>query len=166
MPTPSGNERDLVQVIKIGTALSMGLMAAFLFSLKQVHPSIELRFGLGTIAAFVIAWAISWRFCNVLTRSDDGTGPGRRKFVVRWMIGFMSVAGLGTLAAFAYALKDVSSNSRWEVIEGTALAVVVLSIGGTLIYKAFQFFEEQSEIELEQQRRDHEADEDRDRDGF
>ncbi len=162
MPNPSGNERDLVQVIKVGTALSMGLMAAFLFSLKQVHPSIELRFGIGTVAAFVIAWAISWRFCTVLTRSDDGSATDRRKFVVRWMVGFMSVAGLGTLAAFGYALKDVSATSRWDVIEGTGLAVLVLSIGGTLIYKAFQFFEEQSEIELEQQRRDHEADEESD----
>lgn len=144
-----------MQVVKVGIALSMGLMAAFLFSLKQVHPSIELRFGLGTVAGFIGAWAVSWRFCNILTR-QDAAGSNPRPIVFRWMLGFMSVAGLGTLAAFAYALKDVSAESRWEVIEGTFIATIVLSIGGTLIFKAFKFFEEQSEIELEQQRREHE----------
>lgn len=145
-----------MRVVKIGTALSMGLMAAFLFSLRQVHPSIELRFGPGPLAAFVLAWAASWRFCTVLERSDDAPGSGRRRFVVRWMIGFLGFAALGTLAAFGYALKDVSSQNRWDVIEGTLIAVAVLALGGWLIYKAFQFFEEQSAIELEQQRREHE----------
>lgn len=139
-------------------------MAAFLISLRQVHPTIELRFGISTVAAFGLAWYVSWRFCAVLERSADADPTlDRRRLVVRWMTGFMSVAGLGTVAAFGYALKDVSAESRSEVIEGTAIAVVVLSVGALLIYKAFQFFEEQSEIELEQQRRDQEA-RDRDRD--
>ncbi len=156
MPDPSRNQKDLLQVVKVGVALSMGLMVAFFFSLRQVHPSIELRFGLGTVAGFIAAWAVSWRFCTILTRDDSATSSNRRQVVFRWMLGFMSVAALGTLAAFGYALKDVSAENRSEVIEGTFIAVVVLSVGGWLIFKAFKFFEEQSEIELEQQRRDHE----------
>src|SRR5689334_18624515 len=134
----------------------MGFMAGFLFSLKQVHPSIELRFGVGTVVAFVVAAAVSWRFCGVLAKPEAGGRQGDRRFVIRWMIGFIGLSSLATLAAFAYALRNVSSTSRWEVIEGTLIAVAVLSAGGWLIYKAFQFFEEQSSIELEQQRRDHE----------
>jgi hypothetical protein len=76
--------------------------------------------------------------------------------MVRWMVGFLGISALGTIAAFAYSLKDVSSTSRWEVVEGTLIAVAVLAMGGWLIYRAFQFFEEQSAAELEQQKREHE----------
>jgi len=154
---PPGNQREFMRVVKIGTALSMGLMAGFLYSLKKVHPTIELRFTIGTVIAFLIAAVASWKFCAMLARSNESEQPGQRPFIVRWMIMFLGVASLATLGAFAYALKDVSSQSRLEVIEGTAIAAVVLAIGGWFIYKAFQFFEEQSAAELEQQRRDHEA---------
>jgi len=147
-----------MRVVKIGTSLSMGLMAGFLFSLKQVHPSIELRFGLGTVLAFGLVAVVSWRFCAILARADEPAETGRKRFMVRWMIGFLGLSALGTAAAFAYALKDVSSQNRWDVIEGTLIAVVVLAVGGWIIYRVFQFFEEQSAAELEQQRRDHEND--------
>lgn len=145
-----------MQVVKVGTAVSMGAMAAFLVSLKQVHPSIELRFGVSTILAFVIAGAVSWRFCEALARSDETESAGKKRFMFRWMTAFIGISSLGTILAFAYALKDVSAKSRGEVVEGTLIAVVVLAAGGWLIYKAFQFFEEQSAAELDQQRRDHE----------
>jgi len=41
----------------------------------------------------------------------------------------------------------------------SAAMVVVLAMGGWLIYRVFRFFEEQSAAELEQQRRDHEEQE-------
>jgi len=148
-----------MRVVKIGTALSMGVMAAFLVSLKQVHPSIELRFGVGAIVAFLIAAVASWRFCAMLVRAESSGEPNRNRFIVRWMIAFLGISALGTLAAFVYSLKDVSSTSRREVVEGTAIAVVVLAMGGWLIYRVFRFFEEQSAAELEQQRRDHEEQE-------
>jgi hypothetical protein len=135
----------------------MGLMAGFLFSLKQVHPTIEFRFGWGTVAAFLITAAVSWKFCDVIARPDNNAQPGERRFVVRWMVGFIGLSSLGTIAAFAYSLRNVSSASRWEVIEGTGIALAVLSVGAWLIVKVFKFFEEQSAAELEQQRRDHEA---------
>jgi hypothetical protein len=153
---PPNNERDFMRVVKIGTSLSMGLMAAFLISLKQVHPSIEFRFGFGAIAAFLIAAVASWRFCAMLAGPDTSGEPRRRRFIVRWMVAFLGVSAVGTLLAFAYSLKDVSSQSRREVVEGTVIAVLVLAIGGWLIYRAFQFFEEQSTAELEQLKRERE----------
>ena len=104
----------------------------------------------------VKADAVSWRFCAVLARANPDSKPGERRFMIRWMIGFIGLSSLGTLAAFAYALRNVSAGIRWEVIEGTVIAVGVLTMGGWLIFKAFQFFEEQSAIELEQQQRDQE----------
>ena len=143
-----------MRVVKIGTSLSMGLMAAFLISLKQVHPSIEFRFGFGAIAAFLVTAVASWRFCGLLARRESAGESDRNRFIVRWMIVFLGISALGTLAAFAYSLKDVSSQSRREVVEGTGIALLVLAIGGWLIYRVFKFFEEQSAAELEQQKRD------------
>ena len=145
-----------MRVVKIGTSLSMGVMAAFLVSLKQVHPTIEFRFGFAAIAVFLVAAVASWRFCGMLARSGSSAESSRNRFIVRWMIAFLGISALGTLAAFVYSLKDVSSQSRREVVEGTVIAVLVLAIGAWLIYRAFQFFEEQSAAELEQQKRDHE----------
>ena len=145
-----------MRVVKIGTAVSMGVMAGFLVSLKQVHPSIELHFGVGTVVAFILAGAASWRFCAMLARPDSSDGTNRNRFIVRWMITFLGISALGTLAAFAYSLKDVSARSRSEVVQGTLIAACVLAVGGWFIYRAFQFFEEQSAAELEQQKRDHE----------
>src|SRR5262245_46926603 len=98
-----------MRVVTIGTSLSMGVMAAFLVSLKQVHPTIEFRFGFGAIAAFLIAAVASWRFCGMLARSESPGESSRKRFIVRWMIGFLGISALGTLAAFVYSLKDVSS---------------------------------------------------------
>jgi hypothetical protein len=155
-PSPK-DDRDFFQIVKVGTGLAMGSMAAFLYSLKQVHPAIQLKFTLGTVVIFFLVGAFSWKFCGVLAKSvNEREGPEKKRFIVRWLIFFVTLSSLGTIAAFIYALKDVSGESRRDVIEGTLIAVFVLAIGGWLIYKAFRFFEEQSEIELENQRDEHE----------
>ena len=71
-PQRNKNERDFIFVVKAGTALSMGLMAAFIYSLKSVHPNIQISFTLGTVAAFLIAAVASWKFCAVLYRDETG----------------------------------------------------------------------------------------------
>ena len=52
---PTKDERDFVRVVQAGTALGLGVMAAFLYSLKQVHPSIRLEFTIGTVVTFLAA---------------------------------------------------------------------------------------------------------------
>jgi uncharacterized membrane protein len=80
----------------------------------------------------------------------------RKKRVRRWILIFIGLSVLATAAAFVYSLKDVAAESRRDVMEGTAIAVVVLAVGGYLIYKAVQLFEEQDKVSLEQ--RQHEDD--------
>jgi hypothetical protein len=161
-PLPRRDERDFFRVVKISTALGMGGMAAFLYSLKQVHPDIHFRFTTGTVVIFLGVAIFSWKFCDVLAKSEnaDGQPANRRRFVVRWLVSFVGITTLATCASFAYALKNVESAMRREVIEGTLLAVVVLSLGGLLIWKAFRFFEQQSEAELAERREHEEESED------
>ena len=153
-PPPPKDECDFFFVVKFSTALAFGCMAAFFYSLKQVHPDLRFRFTLGTVLVFLVVAVFSWIFCGVLAKSESTGGqPHRRnRFMLRWLVWFFGLASLGTVAAFAYALKDVNSESRRDVIEGTVIAIAVLSLGGVLIWKAFRFFEEQSELEMENRR--------------
>lgn len=149
------DQRDFVRVVQVGTALALGVMAAFLYSLKQVHPSIHLEFTIGTVVTFLATAAFSWVFCSVLFKGEFVEGEAaqfaaiKRRRVVRWTFFFIVVSSLSTGGAFLYSLKDVSSENRREVIEGAGFAVVVLTIGGFFIHKAVRFFEEQSAIDLE-----------------
>ena len=147
---PQKDERDFFRVVKIATALGMGGMAAFLYSLKQVHPDIRFQFTAGTILIFFAVAVFSWMFCGVLAKSEsaDGQPANRKRFVIRWLVSFIGITTLATAASFVYALKNVEWARRREVIEGTLLAFAVLSLGGLLVWKAFRFFEQQSEAEL------------------
>ena len=166
---PTKDEQDFVRVVKISTALGMGVMATFLYSLKQVHPSIRLELGFGSAITFVATAIFSWIFCAVLFRGEFDGGDSahaatiRKRRVGRWIIFFVTVSGLATGGAFLYSLKDVSAESRREVIEGTGLAALVLTLGGFLIHKAVRFFEEQDKVATEMQRREEEDDNDQNR---
>lgn len=152
---PSKDERDFIQVVKVSTALGLGLMAAFLYSLKQVHPHIVLEFGFGTVLAFLVTAVFSWLFCNVLFKGEYDEGDSvqaaalKKRRVTRWVIFFIVISSLITAAAFLYSLKDLASDNRREVIEGAGIAVIVLSIGGFFIHKSVRFFEEQDRINME-----------------
>ena len=160
---PTKDERDFVRVVQAGTALGLGLMAAFLYSLKQVHPAIRLEFTVGTVLAFLVTAAFSWLFCSVLFKGEFNEGDTaqsaaiKKRRVARWTIFFIVVASLTTGGAFLYSLKDVAAESRREVLEGAGIAVVVLAIGVLLIHKSVRFFEEQDKINLEINREDDEA---------
>jgi len=154
---PTKDEQDFVRVVKFATALGMGVMAAFLYSLKQVHPAIRLEFTLGTVLTFVITAVFSWAFCAVLFKGEFNEGDSaaspalKKRKVTRWIIFFCVVSGVATAGAFLYSLKDVTAESRREVIEGAGIAVVVLTMGGVLIHKSVRFFEEQDKVNLQEQ---------------
>jgi|GEM_PF-7027998 len=158
MNAPSSkNERDLLFVVKLASAMGMGSLAGFLYSLKEVHPNLRLEFGVGAALVALVVAIASWVFCGVMARADVESSPtiARRRFFVRWLIYFGSASTLGTLFAFGYSLRNVAASSRRDVIEGTALAVVVIAAGGFLIRKAFRFFEEQDKSALDERHRDH-----------
>lgn len=157
---PTKDERDFVQVVKCSTALGLGLMAAFLYSLKQVHPQVVLEFGFGTALAFLVAAVFSWLFCGVLFKGEFDEGDSahgallKKRRVTRWVVFFIVVSSLLTAGAFLYSLKDLATENRRDVIEGAGFAVFVLSIGGFFIHKSVRFFEEQDRISMELDRED------------
>ncbi|MFM1769389.1 MAG: hypothetical protein RJA22_1918 [Verrucomicrobiota bacterium] len=166
MPSPEKNERDLFFVVKISSAVGMGTLAGFLYSLKEVHPNLRIEVGFGAVLTFLLTAAASWFFCAVMARADveSDTLAGRdevqRRFFKRLVIVFGTLCGVGTVVAFARSLKNVGAQGRMEVLIGTLLAVVVLACGGWLIHRAMRFFDEQDRLTLEAQRESEDEDED------
>jgi|SoiMethySBSTD1v2_1073268.scaffolds.fasta_scaffold392139_2 zinc transporter ZupT len=151
---PTKDERDFVRVVKFSAALGLGVLIAFLYSIKQVHPDLELEFTVGTVLAFSFTAALSWGFCSVLFKSEfgpAGAGVSRRR-ARRWLLFFLIISAVVTAAAFLYSLKDVSGANRRDVLEGTGIAILVLAIGGFLIHKSVRFFEEQDRASLQNQK--------------
>ena len=161
---PQNNNRDFFRVVQFSAALGIGSMAAFLYSLKQVHPNVRLELGWDTLAAFLVAGIFSWMFCGMLAKAGTAETPGmdsgervrQGKSLKRWMVVFLLVCSLGTIAAFTYSLKDVSAQGRRDVATGTAIACGVLGAGAWLIRRAVQFFEEDSAAQADRSREEEE----------
>src|SRR5436190_10508516 len=109
-PRPSRNERDLLRVVKLASAVGMGGLAAFLYSLKEVHPHIRFQVTIGTGIIALATGLVSWIFCGVMARADAEEHPSvaRRRFFIRWLLVFGGITTAGTICAFVFSLRNVS----------------------------------------------------------
>jgi hypothetical protein len=62
----SKNERDLFRIMVYSSSLGCGVMAAFLYSLKDVRHDPTLVFTGGTIIAFMLGAVACWSFWSVV----------------------------------------------------------------------------------------------------
>jgi len=152
---PRNNQRDLLRLVKLGAAFSLAGMAAFLYSLKQVHPHIRLEFTVGTVLVFILAAIVVWVICGILFKEAAAgakPAPGQalsrlKKPAARPIILFAIAAAIGTIAAFAYAVKDISGSNLREVVQGTLMALLTLGFVAVMFWRVVRFFEEGSKIE-------------------
>jgi len=140
----ANNDRDLTRVIKCSSALGLGLMAAFLYSIKQVTPEFHYRISIGTGISFVAAAALSWAFWRLVFGKPNESVNGLSKPRKRWLMLLSVLLTVATLAPFAYALKGIANEKIVEIVEGTALAVLALGGVGFLLWKAARFLENDS----------------------
>jgi len=139
------NDRDLTRVIKCSSALGLGLMAAFLYSIKQVTPELQYRISVGTGVSFVAAAALSWAFWRLVFGKPNSSENGLSKPRKRWFIILSAFLTVATLAPFVYTLKGVANEKMVEIAEGTALALLALGVVGFLLWKAARFLENDSQ---------------------
>ena len=141
---PPNNDRDLILVIQWASGLGLGLMAAFLYSVKEVTPEFRYQVSIGTWVSFAAAAAFSWAFWRLVfgkSNSSKSDLPKSRKRALIILSTFLMAA---TLGAFAYALKGVTNEKVMEIVEGTGLAVLALGGVGFLLWKAARFLESDS----------------------
>ena len=138
------DDRDLLRVIRFSSALSLGLMAALLFSVKQVTPDLRCELSAGSGIAFLVGATFSWLFWRVVFKVDKPgkrTGPGKRRVLFAALSVLLSLA---TVAAFVFALKGVGNEKLREIIQGTLLAVFALAGVGFLLWRIARFLESDS----------------------
>jgi hypothetical protein len=142
------HERDFIRVVEFATAVSLGLMTGFLFSIKQVNPRIEFEVTNWAILSVFVSGILIWMGCHLFFRrlaevNEHGDVPGsnRRKLLVRWVIIFSAALLLETVLGVAHGLRGISPEKLSEVLQGTALALFVLSITGFLFWKLTRFVE-------------------------
>ena len=68
---PSSDNRDFNRIVKIASALSLGVMAGFIYSVKSVHPSLVFQFSLGTFLVTILFGGLSWGFFGLLFREES-----------------------------------------------------------------------------------------------
>jgi hypothetical protein len=80
MDDSAKNQRDFFRIVKIATALALGTMAAFLYSMKDLAHDASLEFSAGSVIVFVIGAAVGWFFWTVVANLSQSkrrsTPPG------------------------------------------------------------------------------------------
>jgi peptidoglycan/LPS O-acetylase OafA/YrhL len=121
----SKDGRDFEKLVLWVSSLSIAVMAAFLTSLKQVNPAIQLRFTVGSVVAFALGGILTAVFLRMILKADKR----KRTFLV---VGAMVVCVLGY---FLMGIEKTSSENRSDVTIGTAIAVAVLSCVALVLWR-------------------------------
>ena len=137
MNVEKGNERGLVRVMILGMALACGALVASLQALRASPDGFYLRFswvsGLGFVCG---ALPVLWLWKLVLS---DAASPRQRHLrrAAKWVL------LLSAVVAFLYPLRFVPREKLSEGGVGLGLAVCVLALGGTILWRISRFLEEE-----------------------
>lgn len=134
LPTTSDeskDSRDFEKLVLWVCSLSIGIMAGFLASLKQVNPVIQIRFSLATVIAFVVGGILTALFLRLVLRAEK-----RRRAIL-----VVAAAIVCVLGYFLIGIKDTSHENRSDVTIGTVAAVIVLSGVAFVLWRLGRFFE-------------------------
>lgn len=133
-PLPAGDSKDgraFEKLVMWASSLSIAAMAAFLASLKQVNPVIEVRFTIGTVIAFVLGAVLTVFFLRTLMHGNK-----------RWRALLVVAAAIvSVLTYFLLSIKKTSQANRSDVIIGTICAVAVLSFVAWLLWSLSRYLE-------------------------
>ena len=130
-PADSKEGREFEKLVMWVSSLSIGVMAGFLASLKQVNPVIDIRFPLAPVVAFIIGTIVTALYLRVVLRAEK-----RRRAPL--VVGAVIVCVLGY---FLIGIKDSSHENRSDVTIGTIAAVLVLSFVAFVLWRVALYFE-------------------------
>src|SRR5689334_3871276 len=104
-PTESKEERAFEKLVMWTSSFSIGVLTAFLASLKQVNPSIVMKFSAGTVAAFAVAAVLTALFLRVVLH---GSKKRRATLVV-------TAAIVSVVLYFLFGIENTSRANRSDV---------------------------------------------------
>ena len=136
---PTKGARGFARVVTWSAALSMALTAAILASVRQVNPTVEFKFSVMTVVAFLVAGLFTAAIFRRLFNASASTGVASLK---RWPLFLFFAIVLATLvASMVFALRGVSREKRMDIAIGAGLALVALTFGGYLGWRTVRFLE-------------------------
>ncbi len=154
--SPHDPENDFLRLLQYSSAGSLGVVAAFVESMKSVNPTVRFELSGWTVVAFAVVAGASWYVVErVFFRALAKGG----KPPVKLVVGFTVLLSLGTLLGFALSLRGVSAERQHDMLIGTTWAVMALSVVGLAFWKVVQFLERDAaktneELHETRQRRD------------
>ena len=129
--TESKEERAFEKLVMWASSFSIGLLAAFLASLKQVNPTIIFKFTFETVLAFAGGAVLSALFLRIVLH-----GNKKRRAPLVFAAAIVSV-----LLYFAFGIENTARVHRSDVMVGTAFAVAVLSFVAWVIWRLGRYLE-------------------------
>jgi hypothetical protein len=128
-------ERDFEKLVMWVSSFSIGVLVAFLASLKQVNPSIVFKFTFETVFGFLGGTVFTAFFLRAVLHGNKK----RRALLV------IGAAILSVVLYFAFGIENTSRANRSDVTIGTLIAVTVLSFLAWVIWRVGKYFESDSE---------------------
>lgn len=156
------NTKDFFRMLEWPGALGLGGLVAFVVSLKQVNPQVRLEFDVwslvalvvGTIGSYVLIHAVIGKEGkNIMVDASAGgrnQGQGAKRKL--WFLG--AILAVGTVAAFLYALKDLSPAKRWDIAIGAGAAMALIAVVMFLFWRLVRFLEKQGVPEDDEDRKE------------
>jgi hypothetical protein len=138
-------DRGMMWVVQFSSALSLGILAALLYSVKAVNPEIRFKVSVATWVAFALAAVLSVLFWHVVFKLNRGLAEGHNEGQQghKAALWFLATAlGISLVFAFAYPLKDFSSEKVWDIGFGALLAVTFLSVLGIIFWRVVCYLEQ------------------------
>lgn len=134
-------------LVTLSSSFSMGVAAAFVFSIESVNPTVQFALTWKSFVSLaIVAWITFWG-CRALflSGSDQGSNAANSSYRRRWLVG-LTVLGLGgTFGGMAYSLKGVSHEKLIDVGIGVLLAAFFLSIVLFLFLRTIRFLKADEE---------------------
>jgi hypothetical protein len=137
----NGNDRGLLRVMILGTALACGAMASSLQALQAGPGGFYFRFSWASGIVFACGTvAVLWIWRIML----DEAGTPRQRFL---RAGAKWVLLLSAAAAFLYPLRFVPKAKLPEIGIGLGLATFALGIVGFILWRIRRFLEREEKEE-------------------
>ena len=139
------NQRQLARVVQVASAVGLGAVASFLFSLKSITPSLQFEFSARSLIAGLLAAALSWAFWRIAFRLAAARQAAGKTSGPLWFATIAATLIIVTAGGFAYSVKDVGREKLSEVAIGAGIAIAALTFFGYLICRVGRFFTSESE---------------------
>ena len=136
MPLNDSKEgRDFQKLVLWASSFSIALLVGFLASLKQVNPTIVIRFSVASVIGFIGGGVLTALFLRVVMHANKK----RRAMLV------LAAAIVSVVLYFLFGIENTASENRSDVTIGTLIAVTVLSFLAFMLWRLTRYLEADQE---------------------